>query len=106
MKKALLVSVLSLLLISCAQTKSGVSSGVFYSSWKDTISANVDNSVVVKKQGEACAVNILGIVATGDSSVEAAKRNGRIKKVSYADTTYFSILFGIFQKGCTVVKGN
>ncbi len=104
MKKALILLVSTLLLASCgAQTRSGVSSGLV-SSWKDTISGVSDNSVVVEKSGEACSTNILGIVASGDSSVETAKRNGGIKKVAYSDTTYLNVL-GLYQKGCTVVKG-
>lgn len=105
MKKIFLVFTLSLLLASCTQTKSGVTSGFIMTSWNDTISASIDNSVKVTRSGEACSTNILGIIATGDSSVEAAKRDGRIKNVSYADTSYLNIL-GIFQKGCTIVKGN
>ena len=104
MRKTSIIVLATLFLTSCGQTKSGVTGGLI-TSWKDTISGSVDNSVRVTKSGEACSKNILGIVATGDSSVEAAKKNGRISNVSYADTNYMSIL-GLFQKGCTVVKGN
>ena len=107
MKKILLISVLSLFLVSCAggRTQSGVNAGILYSSWEDTISASVDNSIPVVKNGKACSTNILGLVASGDSSVEAAKRNGGVSKVAFADTTYMSVL-GIYQEGCTIVKGN
>ena len=104
MKKALILILSTLVLTSCGgQTRSGVTAGLV-SSWKDTISGVSDNSVTVEKRGEACSTNILGIVASGDSSVETAKRNGGVKKVAFADTTYLSVL-GLYQKGCTVVKG-
>jgi hypothetical protein len=103
MKKTLLILSLLLLASACARTQSGVSAGLI-SSWKDTISGSVNNSVELKKQGEACAVNVLGIVAVGDSSIEAAKKSGPVEKVAFADTTYLNIL-GIYQQGCTVVKG-
>ena len=105
MKKLLILIVSTLLITSCGgQTRSGVTAGLLVSNWDDTISGVTDNSVVVDKRGEACSTNILGIVASGDSSVETAMRNGGIKKVAYADTTYLNIL-GLYQKGCTVVKG-
>lgn len=105
MKTKLTLIIFALLLSSCgASTRSGVTSAILFSSWNDTISGVSDNSVEVRKQGEACATNILGIVASGDSSIETAKRNGGVKKVAFADTTYFNVL-GVYQKGCTVVKG-
>lgn len=64
----------------------------------------MNNSVATNKTGKACAINILSIVAVGDSSIDAAKNNGAVRNVAFADTTYFSIL-GIFQRGCTVVRG-
>lgn len=103
MKNILVISISLFLLTSCGSTRSGVTGGLI-SSWNDTISGITDNSVEVVKRGESCATNILGIVATGDSSIETAKRNGGIRKVAYADTSYLSI-FGIYQKGCTIVKG-
>jgi len=104
MKKALILILSTLVLTSCgSSTRSGVTGGLV-SSWKDTISGVADNSVEVEKRGEACATNILGIVASGDSSIETAKRNAGIKKVAFADTSYLNVL-GLYQKGCTVVKG-
>jgi len=55
------------------------------------------------KTGRACAENFLSIVATGDASIEAAKNEGKITKVSYVDyevSNYF-----VYGKVCTVVKG-
>jgi len=103
MKKLLLLLSLSLLLASCGQTRSGVTGGLV-TVWDDTVSGAVNNSIEFNKRGEACVINILGIVATGDSSVEAAKKSGSVTKVAVADTTYLNVL-GIFQRGCTVVKG-
>ncbi len=78
--------------------------GFIYSSWQDTISGAVNNDIKITKKGEACSYNILGLFAFGDSSVETARRMGEIKKVAFADTNYFNIL-GIYQKGCTIAKG-
>ena len=103
-KLSLFISILFLLSSCGGRTKSGVTGGLFFSSWKDTISASVDNNVTVSNKGEACAINILGIFAFGDSSVETAKLNGGLKKIAFTDTSYKNIL-GIYQKGCTIVNG-
>ena len=56
------------------------------------------------KEGKACAQAILGLVATGDASIAAAKANGGITEVSHIDYTAKSIL-GIIADFCTIVKG-
>jgi len=56
------------------------------------------------KSGEACATSILGIVATGDASIGAAKKAGGINSIAYVDYTGYCIL-GVFAKYCTVVYG-
>lgn len=98
MKKILIVVSL-LFLPSC----------IHYSDYKDTTSYSIDNSVKAKplKTGTACVNNVLMLIAVGDSSVEAARRNGDITKVAFVDTSYndFWFYYPFFQKGCTVVKG-
>ena len=57
------------------------------------------------KTGKACGSNILGLVAMGDNSIEAAKKDGNIKAVSFVDYDFFSVL-GFYAKVCTIVKGS
>jgi hypothetical protein len=57
------------------------------------------------KTGEACATSILGIVAFGDGSIEAAKNQGGINDITSVSHEQFSIL-GLYAKLCTIVKGN
>ncbi|MBT8793374.1 MAG: hypothetical protein HFJ62_07240 [Akkermansia muciniphila] len=45
------------------------------------------------------------MVALGDSSIEAAKKNAGITTVSAVDTKVYSIL-GIYNKFTTTVSGN
>ncbi|MFT6106940.1 MAG: hypothetical protein ACJA0S_001039 [Rickettsiales bacterium] len=108
MKKIILAIFALCVLSSCTTTSNGVSSGM-YTSWKDRDPiSRVNNEVKVTKKGESCVTNILGIVATGDSSIEAAKKDGNINNVAYVDRTYSGFWFYLpfFQKGCTVVNGN
>ena len=56
------------------------------------------------KEGKACASTIMGLVATGDASISAAKAAGGITEVAHVDHTAHSIL-GIVADFCTIVKG-
>ena len=56
------------------------------------------------RSGESCSHNILGLLAFGDSSIAAAKKNGRMDIVSYFDTDILSIL-GFYGKVCTIAYG-
>lgn len=107
-KKISIICALLLLTNCFHQNSNGVSSGV-YTSWfdKDVAANKSNNNVAVNKTGESCVTNVLGLVATGDSSVEAAKKNGGIKKVAFVDRKYEGFWFYIpfFQKGCTIVRG-
>ena len=66
-------------------------------------SLGVDRGKPVRK-GKACVNNIFGIVATGDGGIEAAKRNGGIRKAYYVDEEVLNVLF-LYGKYCTVVYG-
>lgn len=57
------------------------------------------------KTGQSESKSYCGLVALGDSSIEAAKKNGGIKTVSAVDTKVYSIL-GIYNKYTTTVSGN
>jgi len=63
-----------------------------------------DNGGPTTKTGKACMKSILGLAASGDASVEAAKANGNITKVSTIDYEVDNLL-GVYGTYCTVVKG-
>ncbi len=56
------------------------------------------------KTGTACQSSILGLFATGDASISAAKANGEIKSVHTVDAESTNII-GVYQKYCTIVTG-
>ena len=56
------------------------------------------------KCGKSTAVNILGIVSTGDCSIGAAVKSARLKKINHIDYGYLNII-GIFQKTTVYVYG-
>jgi hypothetical protein len=57
------------------------------------------------KRGKACAESILGLIATGNASIEQAAKNGGIKKITNVDHHSKSTL-GLFGEFCTIVTGS
>ena len=91
-----------LALFSCAYAVSPVT-GFVYTDVKAPVTATANGEG--SKKGESCAKSILGIVALGDASIEAASKNGTVTKISRVDYTSTNIL-GFYSKFCTVVTGN
>lgn len=56
------------------------------------------------KQGKACAQTLLGLLATGDASIETAKRAAGIKEVVSVDY-YSHHVLGLMGEFCTIVTG-
>jgi len=91
----------SVLVTGCAIAGSGVVTGQIYSGY------NIGTSVgpgAGTKTGEACVISILGAVALGDGSIEAAKQAGGITQVASVDHRSFDIL-GVYASVCTQVHG-
>ena len=57
------------------------------------------------KTGSAVCTSILALIATGDCSIEAAKRAGNISEVTSVDWQVENIL-GIYGSYTVIVKGN
>jgi len=93
--------VCALMLTSCAMTSSPVT-GFVYQSTKGPITATGNN--LGSKVGRAEATSILGIVGTGDASIQAAAKSAGIKKISHVDYEGSNIL-GIYAKHTTIVYG-
>lgn len=88
-------------MMGCASASSPVS-GAWYTDVKGPIT--VTDAYGGTAMGQACATSILGLVATGDASLETAKKNGGVAQVTAVDHTSNSIL-GFYAKFCTVVYG-
>ncbi|WP_238582904.1 TRL-like family protein [Isoalcanivorax pacificus] len=86
----------------CAAAVSPVGNGFLFTSVAGPVNAS-DNEHS-SKTGESCAANILGIVAGGNASIDAAKQKGNISKVSSVDYRSTTVL-GMFSQSCTIVKG-
>lgn len=105
MKVLLFAVFASVLAISgCAGSGPHTSGGVIFTSVKGPVNGTPIPKAA--KEGMACASNILGMVATGDNSISAAKEAGGIQRVASIDYSRFSVLGVIYEKVCTIVKGN
>ena len=100
------ISLTSVLTVVCGLFVTGCASSVpvgsFYTNLKLPVTAT-DNSVSTKV-GMSESFSCFGLVATGDSSIETAKKNGGITKVSHVDWEAENIL-GFFGKYKVTVYG-
>jgi hypothetical protein len=103
-KTAVRLGVLGLVasyLMGCASAMSPVS-GAWYTDVKGPL--GVTDAYGGTAMGESCASSILGLIATGDASIDAAKKNGGVAQVTAVDHKSSSLL-GITAKFCTIVYG-
>lgn len=99
--KALFLALGALALSGCAVVSSPVGSALFTDVSAPVSATDATDS---NKTGKSCASNVLGLVATGEASIEAAKRAGGVKTVSSVDGYSTNVLF-LYARYCTVVKG-
>jgi hypothetical protein len=78
--------------------------GVIYTNVSGAVSAG-GGPVAHTKVGTAEASSIMGMVATGDASIQTAAKNGNIKTIKYVDYHTESIL-GVIGKYTTTVYGD
>jgi hypothetical protein len=101
MKKFLALILIAGFMSSCAFTAAPLV-GVLYTDVKAPLA--VTSNTGSTKVGTAKATSILGIVATGDASIEAAARSAGIAKIHHVDYQATSIL-GIYATYTVMVYG-
>jgi hypothetical protein len=89
--------------VSCSMPRSPITFAL-YQDVKDGLAVNPGDIPDAPKVGESTSTSVIGIT-TGDSSIDAARRQGNLKKIYYADYHSFSIL-GIYGKTTTKVYGD
>jgi hypothetical protein len=57
------------------------------------------------RAGAACATGVLGLVAWGDASIDAAKKAGSITEVHSVEFKPTAVFLGSYYQACTVVHG-
>ncbi|ACC97817.1 hypothetical protein Emin_0255 [Elusimicrobium minutum Pei191] len=100
MKKVLALAAVVVMLAACAAPASYMGFALV----SETSEPTLVTASTGTKTGKACAKNFLGIYATGDMSVEAAKKAGNIRTVATVDREVKHMV--IIGEVCTVVTGN
>ena len=91
----------ALMVSSCAVVRSPVIGGL-YTDVKAPLAVTGNSGS--SKVGTAEATSILGLVATGDASIETAAKSAGITKIHHVDEYAYSVL-GIFAKYTIFVYG-
>lgn len=100
----LVLSAITLSLTGCITAPFVPPTGAF-SQFKAPLDVDFqDTDMTGVKKGTAETISILGLVAVGDASSQAAAQNGGITKIVHADYEYFNVL-GFFQKTTVIVYG-
>ena len=106
MRKTITYFVLALfsitLLTGCAAMAISPVSGGLYTNARAPITATANPTY--SKVGTASCSSILGLIGTGDASIDAAMKNGGISKIHHVDYESKNIL-GIYAKYTVIVHG-
>jgi hypothetical protein len=105
MIKILSIAILAILLSGCVAKHSPVI-GLLYTNTTHTGTGTggvIDNKVKSDKVGTSTCTSVMNLVAYGDCSVNAAKKNGKITKVNSIDHQSTASLF--YSSYNTIVKG-
>ena len=78
--------------------------GMAFADVSAPIDIDAEATPVSAKVGEAEAMSILGLVALGDCSIDAAAKAGGLTTVEYLDYHYFNII-GVYQTFTTRAYG-
>jgi hypothetical protein len=94
-RNLVLMGTLAILFSSCAMSRRAPLTGLLYTSTKSP--GFVTGNAGASKVGTAEAMSILGLVATGDASIDAAAKAAGISKIHHVDEECTAIL-GIIAK--------
>lgn len=96
------IALASLMVVSGCAMVSGPVNGFIYSGTRSPVSATSNEGAT--KTGEGTCSSVLGLVAFGDCSIEAAAQEAGIKKIRSVDHKSTSVL-GIFASYKVIVTG-
>lgn len=80
--------------------------GLFYTGYSAPLDVDQAKTPVAEKTGKASSYAVMGLVAWGDASIDAAAKAGGIQTIESADYELTNILLGMYQQYTTVVHGN
>jgi len=101
------VSVLGVMLLvtGCSAWPKAGNNGAFYTKVSSPVAAFQNDRSEPLRYGQACSSSILGLYASGDTSIAAARRNGSIDNVVTIEEQFKHVLLGSYAQYCVVVGG-
>ncbi|BDA79932.1 hypothetical protein LPTSP3_g28620 [Leptospira kobayashii] len=57
------------------------------------------------KRGESCSHSLFGLWAWGDSSIDTARKQGKIEKIGYIEYEHIAVIAVLYHGFCTTVAG-
>ncbi len=72
---------------------------------KARVAGGIGQNAEPKKEGRACSHAVLWLVAWGDSSVDAARIDGKIQKIAYVEYDIQALMGYFYHRFCTLVHG-
>ncbi len=94
----------TLVVSGCSYWPAAGNNGIFYTDVTRPV-AVVEPDALATRRGEACATGILGLYASGDSSVNRAKAKAGISQVHIVEERFMQVMAGLYTQYCTVVSG-
>lgn len=98
-----LAALLGFILFSCAIAPTH---GLLYTYTQFPGTFNPANDVLPIRKAEGCQYSILGLIAFGNSEAGAIARNHEIRRIATIDYSFLGILFPLYGKFCTIVRGD
>lgn len=106
MKKLLSIAIVALALTGCTTAPFMPSIGALYSNNKAPLQLEYNNTDLGHKVGQASSHSFIGLFAFGDTSVQAAAKDGNIKVIKHTDYEFTNVFFGLFTKTTVYVYGD
>ena len=104
MIKIIAIAMLAILLSNCS-SHSPVTGTIYTGTTHSGLGGGVvDNKIKTAKVGTSTCASVLGLIAFGDCSVSAAKKDGDITKVNSVDHESTTIYF-FYSSFNTIVRG-
>lgn len=100
-----ILAVCAMALNACYVTPVKPPIGMAFSDVTAPLDHDYNKTAVSAKKGVAMSESILGLVAWGDASTQAAAKAGQIQTIDSADYHFYNVL-GVYQKFETIVYGN
>lgn len=71
----------------------------------ESVPAFIGGNAQSLERGQSCSRSILGLFAFGNSSINAARIQGNIKKIAHVEYEHTAVLAWLYHSFCTVVTG-